>query len=495
MPKHIAIVGGTGSVGIQVATLLINLQGILAKRNQSAETKLIGRYAVTVLQRNIPEKIESFSAFLREQDALDFKLSIVCRKNSDKYYQVKKFGLGFQYPQHGKLHLPPQDLARLSVSIVNGLSALADHSCDYVVSTIKSHPQDMSAEYVRELYRKINASGRVVWSQNGIPPWFIKQLHQDYCGRALTTIDPQSQIADEILEAKTIGAVLVVATMMAQGRDQIHGALTGVANKALRNSFWEIGSPDMTSAQDLSLDIFAAMMTLAGLTTRVRDIRPAIARKLQVNIAINPLSALVGLHLQALQSQPMYMSLMLQLAHEVRAAIRYIGIDDTELFTEENLQARLQLSGKHLTSMAQDVAALRPLEYQSILSALIELVDIAAATKQNRRAVPYLSTLRMLNRSMTCLDRDISLARERGEKSRTVLDNSHYRSVALTLAIRSMNNLRREIAPVSSVNRPIKTHALQALFSNTPSQFRVSSRYLYNDQSTKMPAMIALSKL
>jgi 2-dehydropantoate 2-reductase len=225
--------------------------------------------------------------------------------------------------------LPPQDLVIVTVKL-NTLPALAE-----------------------SLARLIAPQGCALFLLNGIPWWWRYGLPGE--GGPLPLIDPQARLWTVLGPGRALGCVIYSPNDMVE---------PGVIEHAGHSRF-VMGEPDRSVSARLrsAVELFCR----GGLEAEVSpDLRREILRKLVINAACNPLSALTRLPVGEMTADPELSALMLSVARETIAVSAGIGWD---IASEVDLGAiGKRPSGKPLrTSMLQDVIMQRPLEIESQL--------------------------------------------------------------------------------------------------------------------------------
>jgi len=112
----------------------------------------------------------------------------------------------------------------------------------------------------------------------------------------------------------------------------------------------------------------------AGLPARLEDdLRPAIWRKLVVNAAINPLTAIEHVRNGELAERPELRRTMLALAREAAAVARAEGVALSDEAAEAAALDAAQNTAGNVSSMRQDVEAGRPTEIDFLSGAILRL--------------------------------------------------------------------------------------------------------------------------
>ncbi len=118
----------------------------------------------------------------------------------------------------------------------------------------------------------------------------------------------------------------------------------------------------------------AALLESAGLPAKVEaDLRPALWRKLVVNVAINPLTALAGVRNGELFRREDLRSAMLTLARETATVARAEGIALGDAEAERAAVEAATATAENISSMRQDVEAGRATEIEFLTRPLLQL--------------------------------------------------------------------------------------------------------------------------
>ncbi|NIA21650.1 MAG: 2-dehydropantoate 2-reductase [Anaerolineaceae bacterium] len=132
------------------------------------------------------------------------------------------------------------------------------------------------------------------------------------------------------------------------------------------------GSPGLRPKAEAA----AALLDSAALPARVEaDLRPALWRKLVVNVAINPLTALAGVRNGELARREDLREQMLTLAREVAAVARAEGLALGDAEAEQVALEAATATGENISSMRQDVEAGRATEIEFLTHPLLRLAE------------------------------------------------------------------------------------------------------------------------
>jgi len=132
------------------------------------------------------------------------------------------------------------------------------------------------------------------------------------------------------------------------------------------------GAPAVRKAADMAADTFES----AGLPARVEaDLRETVWRKLIVNVAINPLTALERVPNGVVAERSGLRERMRALAREVARVARAEGRAITDREAERSALKAARETAANISSMLQDVEAGRPTEIEFLGGALLRLAD------------------------------------------------------------------------------------------------------------------------
>jgi len=228
---------------------------------------------------------------------------------------------------------------------------------DVLILTLKAHSLSAIAPSLSSL---IGPSTSIVSAQNGIPWWYFYRHEGNFDGLRLEAVDPGGTMSSYFPPEKTIGCVIYCSTIVSE---------PGVIEH-LEGTRFAIGEPD-GSRSDRCHNIAQAFIR-SGLRCPIRsNIRRDIWVKLMGSVAFNPISALTRATLEEIVECPETCELSAQIMNEANALATRLGIEVA--ITSEQRLVGAQKVGHHKTSMLQDVEAVRPLEWESIVGALVEL--------------------------------------------------------------------------------------------------------------------------
>jgi len=257
------------------------------------------------------------------------------------------------------------------------VKALSAEACrgrfDLIFVTLKS---TQLADAAKSIVSLLAPNGVMVMIQNGLPWWYFDGIESAHQGARLPCLDREGVLQREIPLASVVGAVIYrPVTQTAPGKIY----LPTVMPPRL-----QIGEVDNRVSE--RLQTIANLVSRAGLPTEVtQDIRRAKWQKLMMNLIWNPLCSIT-------QSSPGYIvqsalaadmvGLMLS---EGAAVARSVGID---LKTDPQAEIdRVRSNLAQQPSMLQDVRAGRPIEFDAIMNAVVEMANLTGVP------VPTLKTV------------------------------------------------------------------------------------------------------
>jgi 2-dehydropantoate 2-reductase len=257
------------------------------------------------------------------------------------------------------------------------VKALSAEACrgrfDLIFVTLKS---TQLADAAKSIVSLLAPNGVMVMIQNGLPWWYFDGIESAHQGARLPCLDREGGLQREMPLTSVVGAVIYrPVTQTAPGKIY----LPTVMPPRL-----QIGEVDNRVSE--RLQTIANLVSRAGLPTEVtQDIRRAKWQKLMMNLIWNPLCSIT-------QSSPGYIvqsalaadmvGLMLS---EGAAVARSVGID---LKTDPQAEIdRVRSNLAQQPSMLQDVRAGRPIEFDAIMNAVVEMANLTGVP------VPTLKTV------------------------------------------------------------------------------------------------------
>jgi 2-dehydropantoate 2-reductase len=247
---------------------------------------------------------------------------------------------------------------------------------DLVLLCVKAPALPSAVQTVAPLFGPDTA---VVPALNGMPWWFFLDAKGALAGYRLRSVDPNGSLEKDVPVSRVVGCVVYPAcTSIEPG----HVKHTG-GNRIL------LGEPrGEASVRARALAEVFCKSGLAGEATD--DIRKEVWAKLLGNLCFNPVSLLTGSSTDRLIDDPLIHSLFVSMMEEAIALGRKLGID-AGIEPRQRI-ANTRKLGYVKTSMLQDAEALRPVEIEGILGAVVEAAHAA------QRPVPLLDAVYALSR-------------------------------------------------------------------------------------------------
>ncbi len=242
---------------------------------------------------------------------------------------------------------------------------------DFVFLTVKAHSLPEIAPRLRPLF----VSGTpVVSAQNGIPWWYFQRHGGPLEGTRLESLDPGGVISEAIVPERVIGCIVYPSAVVVE---------PGVI-RHIEGDRFAIGELDGTATDRCRR--LAGALTESGLRGPIRSqIRSDLWVKLLGNLAFNPISALTRATLVEIVTHREVAALARAVMEEADAVARAVGVEIP--ISIDRRMAGAEQVGRHKTSMLQDLEAGRPLELESIVSAVVELGDKLGVPMPNTKAV------------------------------------------------------------------------------------------------------------
>ncbi len=239
-------------------------------------------------------------------------------------------------------------------------SELPDQSFDLILVTLKSTQLLTSAP---DIQRLLAPGGCLVMVQNGLPWWLFERVQSPWAGTQLTSL--QSTELNRIFDLDHIlGAVIYrPATLLAPG----HLFLPTVKGPQ------KLVLGELDGSMSTRLQQTASALELGYPVQLTTDIRADKWRKLVFNLVWGPLAALTQSSSGHLVVLPAVRDLVAALLREVSCIARQAGTE-LQIDPDEELQ-RVIGNFAQQPSMLQDTRAGRPLEWQAIIGACIEMAE------------------------------------------------------------------------------------------------------------------------
>ena len=244
---------------------------------------------------------------------------------------------------------------------------------DLVIVTLKANALPAVAPQLGAL---CGPETPIVFAMNGTPWWFFDSFGGRFAGTRLRSVDADGRIARAVDAARVVWGVI---TCSVGERDD--GVIVHTASRTLI-----LGRPSNVAS---GLEDIAAVFRPRGYATTVStNIRQEIWTKLQVNITVNPMSALTHGALGELIAEPLLEEAMHAVAGEMRALGLALGLDPGPNRFDGLKNSTVK------TSMLQDLERGRPLETHNIVEAVVEIAGLAGIPMPQTRMLLGLLRLR-----------------------------------------------------------------------------------------------------
>jgi 2-dehydropantoate 2-reductase len=251
-------------------------------------------------------------------------------------------------------------------------AALRD--ADVVFVALKAYALPDIAPRLGEL---LAPGAAVIWAQNGLPWWYFQSAPEAAAAAGVTglqSVDPGGVIAASIGPEHNVGCVVYAGTEIIE---------PGVI-RHVEGTRFTIGEPDGSDSERCKL--ISAAFAAGGLRAPVEPrLRNQIWLKLVGNVAFNPITALTGATLGELGSVPEMPQLLRSIFAECADVAERLGVT-FPVSLDRRLEAGLAV-GDHKTSMLQDLAANKKLEFECMTGAVVELAAYLSVPVPSVRAV------------------------------------------------------------------------------------------------------------
>ncbi|MFF2655598.1 2-dehydropantoate 2-reductase [Streptomyces sp. NPDC058045] len=242
---------------------------------------------------------------------------------------------------------------------------------DYVFLGLKAHSYPSCEPLIKPLLGEHTA---IVAGQNGIPWWYFHRLAGPYEGRRVNAVDPDGATTAVLAPERAIGCVVYPATVVES---------PGVI-RHLEGTRFSLGEPSGEISERCTK--LSDAMIAGGLKAPVEaNLRDDIWIKLMGNVAFNPLSALTRATMAEICQNPPTRHLVAQMMEETLDIAARVG-STPDISIEKRLRGAENV-GHHKTSMLQDLEAGKELELDAVVTAVVEIADIAGAEAPTLRAI------------------------------------------------------------------------------------------------------------
>ena len=228
---------------------------------------------------------------------------------------------------------------------------------DYVIIALKAHSVPPIVDKLASL---IGPDTAVVTAMNGVPWWFFYNLTGEYENKQLETVDPGGKQWSLLGPERAIGCVVYPACEIDE---------PGLVRHIDGNKF-TLGEPSGEKTERAS--ILSKTMIAGGLKAPVRPkIRDEIWVKLWGNLCFNPVSALTGMTLEDMATDPAIRSLCRSMMLEAQDIGEKLGVRFA-IDVDKRIEGAKAV-GAHKTSMLQDLELGRPMEIDALVTAVQEM--------------------------------------------------------------------------------------------------------------------------
>ena len=248
---------------------------------------------------------------------------------------------------------------------------------DHVLLGLKAYSYAGCGPLINPLLKEDTS---IIAAQNGIPWWYFHGLAGPHDGHRVQTVDPGGAVSAVLPPRRAIGCVVYAATEL---------EAPGVV-RHLEGTRFSIGEPDGTASARCRE--FSDAMIAGGLKCPVEsDVRRDIWIKLMGNIAFNPISALTRATLAGMCRHDGVRGLVTTMMTETLEIAAALG-SRPDIAIERRI-AGAERTGEHKTSTLQDLEKGKPLELAAMLTAVVELADLAGIEAPILRTIGALGDL------------------------------------------------------------------------------------------------------
>lgn len=214
--------------------------------------------------------------------------------------------------------------------------------------------------------RAITADGAsVVMIQNGLPWWYFDRVDSPWRGTRLASLEPHGELTAGYDLDRVVGAVIYRPAVALGPANLLIPA--SPSNKLV------IGEVD--DSRTPRLQAIAGVVEAAGMDVEItQDIRAAKWAKLMMNLVWNPLGVITQSAAGFIAEDPRGAELVRRVIAEGKAVAASLGVRVD--FDAEHELARQVGNHAGQTSMLQDARAGRPLEWQAIVGAVLEVAAL-----------------------------------------------------------------------------------------------------------------------
>ena len=284
-------------------------------------------------------------------------VSVIAR--GDHLAAIQKEGLRVVEGPEALAEANPSASIAMHASDDPAVIAQSSGAQDLIIISLKAHSIPAMLSRLQPL---LHPQTRVVAAINGVPWWYLSDANY---GRYLKTIDPDGTASHALDSSRLVGCVVHLSAEVAAPGVVRHTAGNRLILGEVR------GTPPTPSLSAVGL---VALFNAAGFAAEHSgDIRTDIWTKLIGNLSFNPVSALTGLRMDRLCSDPAICDLLRALIEEGKVVAAAMGVSLTI-----DADARIAMArslGPVRTSTLQDFDAGRRPELDALVGAVIELAQ------------------------------------------------------------------------------------------------------------------------
>jgi 2-dehydropantoate 2-reductase len=271
--------------------------------------------------------------------------------------------------EQGVRVLSPRGDFRAFPAATDQLDAIAQ--ADVIFIGLKAHSLPALAPQLAEV---LSPNAAVIAAQNGVPWWYFDSHPGPLENATLESVDPGGAIRRAIPRGAVIGCVIYCSTEIVS---------PGVIRHTEGTRF-AIGEPDGTDSDRCHRisDAFVAGGLKCPVEARIRD---QIWLKLIGNAAFNPVSALTRATMAEMGELSELVALLGAIMEECAAVAAALGVE-LPVSIDRRLEAGIAV-GDHKTSMLQDLEAGKPLEFDCMTGAVVELAGRLGVSVPHTAAV------------------------------------------------------------------------------------------------------------
>jgi 2-dehydropantoate 2-reductase len=246
---------------------------------------------------------------------------------------------------------------RSRVEVVASDRAEALGAQDLIIIAVKA---PALRDVAKDIAPLLHENTIILSAMNGVPTWFFVRADRPLHNTALTTIDPDGEIAKALVAERTIACVVHASCSVDS---------PGVIRHKIGNRLI-VGEARGGSSE--RLDSLARTLTKAGFEAIVsHDIQRDIWYKLWGNMTTGPVSAITGVTSDKIVDDELVSAFCIRIMREAQEIGMKIGIDIAE--SPEDRHEVTRKLGVFKTSMLQDVEAGKTIELDALVAVVREI--------------------------------------------------------------------------------------------------------------------------